>query len=104
MKKKVSQKNTDLRNINRAILCVYFIVFALVVAKVIAVNKLAIDGSKLNESEQRALILSEENAVFKGKIAKLSSLSRISSEALKLGFIQSKSVVHFTLDVPIALR
>jgi cell division protein FtsL len=65
-------------------------------------HSLAAAGEKVGLLENRAKQLEFENAILEEEIAKTGSLSRISEEAERLGFIKSGKAIHLTPQLPVA--
>lgn len=88
----------------KGFLLIFSLVFILALTKVFLTAKLATSGTKLAQFEKDSQQLSEKNHLLNDQILKLSSLTRISSEAAKLGFLRTEKIVTLSLEVPVALR
>jgi len=89
---------------NKVLFLVFLLVLTLSVGKIIMANVLATSGNQLGKLEAEIVQLKKENQKIKEELAVLSSLSRISSEAEKLGFEETEFIVFVKEEVPVALR
>lgn len=99
MKPKVKKTKTG-----RLLFLIFFLVLVLSLGKLIVANILATTGGQLGRMESEAVSLKAENQEIEGKLIELSTLSRIASEAEKLGFKKASFVVFLREEVPVALR
>ncbi len=67
-------------------------------------NRISTSGIVLGETQDEANKLKIENLVLKEKVYSLSSLTKISSAAAKLGFVESKESFALTKTQPIAFK
>lgn len=67
-------------------------------------HQLANTGEKIRQLEEETALLEEENRVLVEQTSKLSSLSRISLQAEKVGFLRTTRVLHLTPQVSVALK
>jgi cell division protein FtsL len=67
-------------------------------------HQLANSGEKIRRFEEETARLEEENRALIEQISKLSSLSKISLQAEKLGFLRTTRVLHLTPQVSVALK
>lgn len=79
-------------------------ILLLAFVKLLLANMLSLSGLRVAKLEERVSSLGEENNLIKEEIVKLSSLSRISQEAVNLGLEKPTLVVNLTSGVPVALR
>lgn len=89
---------------HKVVFFIFAVVFLLAIAKVFLTAKLAITGGDLVKIEKQNQVLREENSLLEEEAAKLSSLSRIASEAAKLGLRFPPKITILTGEVPIAIR
>jgi len=87
-----------------AIFFVLIIIFSLVVAKLFLMGRLAAAGVDLGRIEKESFKVSEESRVLEEKIVELSALTRVSSEAAKLGLVSNSQRVNMKLEIPVAFR
>lgn len=83
---------------------IFVLVVFLAVVKLLLANMLSTTSLKIAQAEKQVLAIERENNLLGEEIAKLSSLSRISPEAVKLGFGKPSLVVSLTPEVPVALK
>lgn len=67
-------------------------------------NRLSTSGVTLGKTQDEMNKYRTQNIQLKEKIYSLSSLSHVSSEAAKLGFVESKTNFALTRSHPIALK
>ena len=67
-------------------------------------NRLSTSGVGLGKTQDEIIKYRTQNIQLKEKIYSLSSLSHVSSEAAKLGFVESKTNFALTRSRPIALK
>ncbi|KKQ34424.1 MAG: hypothetical protein US51_C0040G0005 [Microgenomates group bacterium GW2011_GWA2_37_6] len=67
-------------------------------------NRLSTSGVALGRLQDEFAKYRTQNIQLKEKIYSLSSLSHVSSEAAKLGFVESKANFALTRSYPIALK
>ncbi|MCL6096478.1 MAG: hypothetical protein M1444_02220 [Patescibacteria group bacterium] len=79
-------------------------ILALSVVKTFVSNRISISGPALSEVEDRINAKKIENTLLSEKLYLLSSLTNISTEADRLGFVESKSNFVLTNPMPIALK
>lgn len=79
-------------------------ILLLAFVKLLLANVLSLSGLRVAKLEERVSSLGEENNLIREEIVKLSSLSRISQEAVNLGLEKPTLVVNLTSGVPVALR
>lgn len=88
----------------RPILLIFILVVVLALAKIFLSAKLATTGAALAQIESQTQELGQKNLLLEEQMLDLSSLSRISSEAARLGLRKTDKILSLTLEVPIALR
>lgn len=88
----------------KVLFAIFGLVLTLALAKVFFSNTLSTTGGKIAMLEKEASNLDLENSLLGEEIVKLSSLSRISSEAEKLGFGKPTKVSNLTSEIPVALK
>lgn len=88
----------------KAILLIFVIVFVLTLGKIFLAARLATSGVDLDQIENQSQKLTEDNFLLEESFLELSSLTRIASEAAKLGFSKTEKIVSLTSEAPIALR
>lgn len=76
----------------------------LLLFKVMLVNTLVTNGSAISWLEEQTVQTEKESKRVGEEITKFSSLTRISSEANRLGFLDNGSVASLTSEFPLALR
>ena len=74
------------------------------VAKIIMANLVATNGIEINQIEKQITGIDRENKSLNEEITKLSSIKRISEEAVRLGFASSSTVASLSQQTPLALR
>ena len=79
----------------KILMLVFFIVLSLVFTQLVFANNLAVDGQKLSEIENKAKKLEEENTSLKVEIARVSSLSSLSTKAGELGFVKPSKITVY---------
>lgn len=99
---KMRSKNQKSRSI-KLIWLIFSLIFLLFLAQLVVSHRLATAGETVKRLEVEAKELSEENTLLKEEIGRMGSLSRISSEAAKLGLSRSSQVLHLTPQIPVAL-
>lgn len=62
-------------------------------AQLVFANNLAVGGQKLSEIEKEIQRLQSENTTLKVEIAKESSLSSLSINAKKMGFVEASNII-----------
>ena len=82
---------------------IFALIFILFSAQLIVSHRLATAGETVKKLEIEAERLSQENILLKEKIDRMGSLSRISSEAARLGLSRASQVLHLTPQIPVAL-
>ncbi|HUS52321.1 MAG TPA: hypothetical protein VMX77_02540 [Candidatus Bathyarchaeia archaeon] len=66
-------------------------------------HRLVSSGEVVKKLEIDAARLDAENGLLKEEVDRMGSLSRISSEAAKLGLTRASQILHLTPQVPVAL-
>lgn len=79
-------------------------ILLLAFVKLLLANVLSLSGLRVAKLEEQVSSFEKENNLIKEEIVKLSSLSRISQEAVNLGLEKPTLVVNLTSGVPVALR
>lgn len=93
--RQIYSKNTtpgilpDLRGSIRlkAVFLALFLLIALVSTQLVFANSLATDGEKLSQIREEIKVIEKENVYLHAEIAKVSSLTSLSKEAQKSGYI-----------------
>lgn len=80
------------------------LIVTITIIKVVLASVLATTGSKITHIEEQRIAVEKQNILVKEKIASLGSLTRISEEASKIGFVKTGQMISLTFEVPIALR
>lgn len=88
----------------KAIAIIFILVFVLALAKIFLTAKLATAGADLAKIESDGQNLTERNQLLEEKVVELSSLSRISQEAAKLGLAKAEKVISLTFQMPVAMK
>lgn len=88
----------------KVLFAIFGLVLTLALAKIFFSNMLSTTGGKIAMLGKEASKLDLENSLLGEEIVKLSSLSRISSEAEKLGFGKPTKVLNLTSEIPVALK
>lgn len=78
------------------------IIFSLI--QVILSNSFSTAGSEMAKMENQLLLYKTENVLLKQRLLYASSLTRISSEAAQLGFIQKRAQVFLTDSAAFAIK
>lgn len=96
---------SDKRNLRptKLIWLIFVLIFFLFSAQLAVSHRLATAGETVKKFEVEADRLSEESTFLKEEIGRMGSLSRISSEAARLGLNRASQVLHLTPQVPVAL-
>lgn len=94
--------NRNLRP-TKLIWLIFALIFVLFFAQLVVSHRLATAGETVKKFEVEAGRLSEENTLLKEEIGRMGSLSRISSEAARLGLSRASQVLHLTPQIPVAL-
>ncbi len=82
---------------------IFTFVFFLVLAQLFVSHRLVSSGETVKKLEVEAKSLSQKNTLLKEEIGKMGSLSRIASEAAKLGLGRASQILHLTPQIPVAL-
>lgn len=82
----------------------FFITLTLTIVHVIISNSLSTTGVGLNTIEKEIAFYKKQNMLIKERLLSLSSLTRISLEASKSGFVDETSRVFVNKTVPLAIR
>ncbi len=88
----------------KSIFFIFLIVFILGVAKIFLTAKLATTGVDLAKIEKETTQLTDQNLFIEEKASEFSSLTRVASEAGKLGFLPVERMVSLSLKLPIAFH
>ncbi|MBM3205417.1 hypothetical protein FJZ41_01015 [Candidatus Shapirobacteria bacterium] len=80
------------------------VIVVLALAQLAISHWLATAGGRMRQLEEKAQILTEKNRLLAEEINQMGSLSRIASEAQKLGLVKAQQVLHLTPQVPVALE
>ena len=97
-------KNYHKLNFGRIFKGILFLFFTILSLKIGLVNMLSTSGAMIDQVNQKTQTLEKQNNQLNDEITKLGSLTRISNEAQKFGFINGGSMVNLASEVPIALR
>lgn len=79
-------------------------VLGLSVVKTFVANRISTSGSTLGAIQERINFYKIENTLLSEKLYSLSSLTNVSSQADKLGFVEEKSKFVLVNPIPIALK
>ncbi len=82
----------------------FFTTVALVIARSVISNAISPNGTLLSEIESQKNALMKENKVLRERLFAKTSLSAISTEAARLGFVEKKDSFKLTEPPPIAKR
>lgn len=97
-------KTESLRLRSKKLIWLIFSAVILLVFTQLAVShRLATAGERVKKFETEAESLAQENVFLNEEISKMGSLSRISSEAAKLGLERASRILHLTPQIPVAL-
>lgn len=88
----------------RILIPIFGLVMFLVLVKLLFANMLSTTGVKLAKLQEGISTVSQESTLLEEEIARLSSLTRISSEAEKLGFAKPSLVLNLKPEFPVALK
>lgn len=88
----------------KLVFIVVSVVLVLALTQLAISHQLANTGEKIRQFEEETARLEEENRVLVEQASKLSSLSRISLQAEKVGFLRTTQVLHLTPQVSVALK
>lgn len=102
MKSKTKKSTPD--GPRKLVFIVVGLVLILALIQLVISHQLATTGEKIRQLEEKAACLEEENRALVEETSKLSSLSKISLEAEKGGFLRTTRVLHLTPQVPVALK
>lgn len=80
------------------------IIVGLSVFKVAISNKLSTTGIELENIQSRISVLKKENVLLEEKVLEASSLINISKKAKTLGFVEAKSQIYISNQLPLALK
>jgi len=72
--------------------------------QLVITHSLANTGGKLRQWEEKTDLLEQKNRILTEEINHLGSLSRIASEAQKLGLVKNSKVFYLTPQIPVALE
>ena len=86
------------------IIFIVFLIIALSISRVIVSNNLSTAGLALLKLENQLNSYKIENTKAREKLLSLTSLSYISSEASKLGFVENKTSFILAKPLPLAVR
>lgn len=89
---------------NKLSFLVFFLIFLLVFANLVASNRLSGAGEEIKAFEMERERLSSENASLELEIARSGSISGIIERAESLGFFHSPQVFYLKGEVPVAMR
>ncbi len=89
---------------NKLIKIAVILIVILTIVQVIVSNSLSTTGVRLGKMQDEIARLKNQNQVLKEKLLSESSLTALSVEATKLGYIPSKSQVVISQTLPIALK
>ncbi len=97
-------KSTQTKSRSRKLLgSIFTLIFFLFLTQLIVSHRLATAGEKVKALEVKTNNLSQKNTLLREEISKMGSLSRVSSEAAKLGLERATQVLHLTPQIPVAL-
>ncbi len=86
------------------ILFLIFVILVLSVVKTFVSNRISTSGMVLGAIEDKISYYKTENALLSEKLYSMSSLTNISNQAEKLGFVEEKTNFVLTNPLPIALK
>jgi hypothetical protein len=86
------------------ILGLTLVIFVLTVARVVVANGISTNGVVLADISEKNEKVSRENMLLKERLYKLSSLTHISSEAARLGFVTKTEYISLNSPLPLAHR
>ena len=87
-----------------AISFLFVTVVVLSSVRTIVANRISTDGVVLDKVSKEIALYKTENLIYKEKVLTLSSLNNISSQASRLGFVDSKTGFVVGKALPIAVR
>lgn len=76
----------------------------LILANLIASNRMATDGEEIKKLEKEISFLQKEKTSLEQAIADRSSLLKLKGRAEALGFVFSPTVVYLRAEAPVAMR
>lgn len=100
-KEKQFRKHKRLRLMMSFILA---IIFLLASAQFFVSNRLSDLGKIIEEENSKAAALIAENRLLGEEINQKESLITLTSEAKKLGFIETKSIYYLVPQIPVAMK
>lgn len=80
------------------------VILVLSVVKTFVSNRILTSGTALSEAQDRINAYKLENTLLSEKLYSLSSLTNISIEADRMGFVEEKTSFVLSNPVPIALK
>lgn len=87
----------------RISIIIFMIVFLLSLIQLIISHNLATSGEKVRLLETEISLLEKENNKLSAEINQIASLSRIASEAEKMGLTKATQVLRLTPEIPVAM-
>lgn len=87
----------------KLIFLIIILVAIFFLARIFISNQLATSGKLVDDLKENTNRLVKENSRLEEEIVEFSSLSRVSSEAGRLGF-KKTTIVNLTPEIPVALR
>lgn len=80
------------------------IVIALLLVRITLVNSISTTGIRLVDLQNQITAYKNENELLKVQYLQAASLTHLSAEAEKLGYVQVKKQIDLAAPVPLALR
>lgn len=82
---------------------IIFIILSLSLIQLVISHRLATSGEQVRLLETEISSLEKENNKLSAEINQIASLSRIASEAEKMGLIKATIVLRLTPEIPVAM-
>jgi hypothetical protein len=94
----------NMRKTIKLVKVIVLTILLLSVVKIVVVNLIVTNGMEISQIESRAMVIAKENRLLNERITRLSSIRRISEEALGMGYVSTISMVNLSSEIPIAAR
>ncbi|MCX6725802.1 MAG: hypothetical protein NT052_00590 [Candidatus Shapirobacteria bacterium] len=88
----------------KLLILITILITGLSLTQLVISHSLATTGGKMRQLEEKASVLAEQNRVLAEEINQMGSLTRVASEAQKLGLIKANQIFHLSSQVPVALE
>ncbi|MGH7246037.1 MAG: hypothetical protein ACREGI_03830 [Candidatus Levyibacteriota bacterium] len=93
-----------MKNTKYIITGIIFLIVCLSIVQITVSNILSTDGITLNNFTSQIDALKKENAVLREEVYTASSLTTISNDAGKLGFVEAKTPIVIANSLPLAIK